>query len=403
MSNFRQFVKINPGNAKCTLSKIRKMRSAAKTPFLCVLLFIYLTVNANDGTFRANGNQLIPMYETDVSVQKEVLTIRRINARQAQVVVYYEFFNPKEAKELEVGFEAYSPSGDVDMTPGASQPYITKFTVDLNGGMVPYKVIKVRDSLYYRNGKYKSMSVAAVKKELSESDYPDFFYVYHFRAFFKHGLNMIRHSYIVDLSNSVFEFYSLDYVLTAAKRWANRQIDDFTLQIDMGEFQDVCVDNDFFGNVSEWKTDNAAKSLQTNARGGEGGNSDTCEFFIREGMIVFTKKNFKPAGELHLRSFNNYYFSDRKEDDGDTDKPAVFDWKKTHLPFSIDDQDGIPPPADEFSRKVLRNLPFARRGYVFKSPELQDYFKRQKWYWPDPAYIPVAALLTRKEQEWLKK
>jgi hypothetical protein len=75
----------------------------------------------------------------------------------------------------------------------------------------------------------------------------------------------------------------------------------------------------------------------------------------------------------------------------------------SYLPFSIDNQDGIPPPADEFSKKVLRNLPFARRGYVFKSPELKAYFERQKWYWPDPAYQPAADLLTRKEQEWLKK
>jgi YARHG domain len=199
---------------------------------------------------------------------------------------------------------------------------------------------------------------------------------------------------------------SIETVLTAAKRWANRQIDDFTLQIDTGEYQDICIGNNFFGNVSEWKTDSAVKCLQSSSSGGEGGNIDTCEFFIRKGMIVFTKKDFKPAGELHFRSFNNYYFRSRAEDEGDdedTDKPSVFDWKKSHLPFSIDNQDAIPPPADEFSKKVLRNLPFARRGYVFKSPELQAYFERQKWYWPDSGYIPATDSLSRKEQEWLKK
>jgi hypothetical protein len=61
-------------------------------------LFTY----ANDGAYRVNGNQLIPMYETDISVKKEILSIRRLNDKQAEVDVYYEFLNPKEAKYLEV-------------------------------------------------------------------------------------------------------------------------------------------------------------------------------------------------------------------------------------------------------------------------------------------------------------
>jgi hypothetical protein len=314
------------------------MRSVAKTIILFVLLFGSSHSHANDGAFRATGNQLIPMYETDISVQKEVLTIRRINDKQVQILVYYEFFNPKDEKELEVGFEAYSPAGDVNPHPvGGEQPYITKFTVNLNGMAVPYKVAIVSDSLYYRNGKYKAISVASAEKRLGESDEADFYYVYHFRSVFKHGLNILRHSYILDLSNSVIEHYSLDYVLTAAKRWANRQIDDFTLQIDMGEFQDIYIENSFFRNVSEWKTDSAVKSLQLKASGAGGKTIDTAEFFIRKGMIVFEKKSFKPAGDLHFLSFNNYYFGDQDENPGDADKKPVFNWKKSYLPVNSGD------------------------------------------------------------------
>ena len=75
-------------------------------------------------------------------------------------------------------------------------------------------------------------------------------------------------------------------------------------------------------------------------------------------------------------------------------------WWRT---FSIDCQDGILPPANELSKKILRNLPFARRGYVFKSPDLTAYYKKQPWYVPDPAYVPVMNELTKKEQEWLVK
>ena len=72
-------------------------------------------------------------------------------------------------------------------------------------------------------------------------------------------------------------------------------------------------------------------------------------------------KGLAADGELHFRSFGNYCFSDRGEDDRDEGKSPVFDWKRSYLPFSIDNQDGISPPADEFSKNVLRNLPFARR------------------------------------------
>src|SRR5450755_3593936 len=207
----------------------------------------FLFCHANDGAFRVNGNQLIPMYETDISVKKEILTIKGIGSGQASVDVYYEFFNPKEAKELEVGFEAFTPYGDVDTKPvDGEHPYITNFSVSMNGLSIPYKVAIVSDSLYFRNGKYKTIPMAEVLKESEDIDVPNFFYVYHFRILFKKGMNIIHHTYVVDLSSSIEELYSFKYVLTAAGRWANRQIDDFTLNIDMGDFQDLSIDNTFF-------------------------------------------------------------------------------------------------------------------------------------------------------------
>jgi len=374
-----------------------------------IILCLPFLSHANDGAFRAQGNQLIPMYETDISVKKEVLTIRRINPTQARIEVYYEFFNPKEPKALEVGFEAFSPSGDIARPVGKDgQPYITHFTVSLNGEAIPYKVSIVHDKLYYRNGQYKAMTLAEAKKVNDENDYVDFFYVYHFRSVFQHGLNTIRHVYIVDLSSSVIEKYDLNYVLTAARRWANKQIDDFTLQIDMGEFQDISIGNTFFGNVSEWKTDSATKSLQLKGRDENGKGTDISEFFIRKGMIVFTQKDFKPRGELHIHSFNNYYYTSAENANtnanGSEDKYSEkFDSKKDRLPFSIELQTDILPPADELSRKILHNLPFARRGYLFKSPEIAAYYEKQKWYLPDPAYTPVLSGLTKEEQDWLTK
>ena len=76
---------------------------------LIVSLFSVTLAYANDGAFYAEGNHLIPIVETDIRVQKEVLTLNRVDDR-IEVTVYYEFFNPVAEKEVLVGFEAEKPS-----------------------------------------------------------------------------------------------------------------------------------------------------------------------------------------------------------------------------------------------------------------------------------------------------
>ncbi len=375
------------------------------TALILPYLLLHATLSfANDGTFRVNGNQLIPMYETDISVQKEILTIRRISPTQAQITVYYEFFNPKQEKTVEVGFEAFSPSGDADHSPDESgQPFISHFTVNLNGAPVPWKVVIVKDSSYYRNGKFKALTAARAAKGSEDEEVADFFYVYHFRSIFKTGVNILKHTYVVDLSSSVIESYSLDYVLTAAKRWANRQIDDFTLQLDMGDYQDLSIPAYFFQHASEWTMTGIGRSIDRQAVTGGAKEPAASEFFVHTGMLVFKKVNFRPAGELSLSAWNSYYYYTKTLDNHKGDGPFKFDYRLDELPFSVDADFNPGNAADEPSRKIVRNLPFARRGYIFKSPEIQAYYARQPWYIPDPSYAPVEATLTKKEQEDLGK
>jgi hypothetical protein len=371
--------------------------------FLLILTLSAFLCQANDGAFLTNGNQLIPMYETDISVQKEILTIRRIGPKQAQITVYYEFFNPKQEKTMEVGFEAFSPSGDTDHSPDKDgQPHIFHFTVNLNGAAVPWQVAIVKDKSYYREGRYKAMTLARAEKESNENDYVDFFYVYHFRALFHKGVNILQHTYVVDLSSSVDEAYSLQYVLTAAKRWANRQIDDFTLQIDMGDYQDLSIPATFFQHGSEWTMTGPGKQIERKPQHSDDKEPKVAQFFIHHGTLVFRKSNFRPAGELNLSAMNYYYYYTLTVDKHKGEGPFKFDYRLDDLAFSV--EEGWPGDAvDELSKKILHNLPFARRGYIFKIPEIQAYYTSQPWYIPNPSYTPVVSQLTRKEQEQLNK
>ena len=336
------------------------------------------------------------MYETDISVKKEILTIKRFDARHAIIDVYYEFFNPKENKDIEVGFEAYSPMGDADPHPvNGHHPYITRFSVLMNGKNIDYKVAIVGDSVYFKNGIYKTRTKEEIWKQ-REDDYVDYFYVYHFRAPFRKGLNIIHHIYIVELSNSVEEEYSLNYVLTAAGRWANHQIDDFTLNIDMGEFQDLSISPDFFRNAEDWKIEGRGKQIIRKSTDTTY-QKDMPEFFLQKGVLSFQKKNFKPTGEFNMYSFNYYSLRETTNSDGH----EGFNSKVDKLPFSIEVQDQISQPIDSLSKTILKNLPYARRGYAFKSPELRSFYLRQLWYQADPAFVPDMNLLTEKEKIWL--
>ena len=69
--------------------------------FYLLSVFIFLITGhsfANDGSFFMRGNQLIPLVESDISIQKEVLIVKRIEDDYVQITVAYVFYNPKEAK-----------------------------------------------------------------------------------------------------------------------------------------------------------------------------------------------------------------------------------------------------------------------------------------------------------------
>jgi hypothetical protein len=50
-------------------------------------------VYGNDGAFYAKGNQLVPIRESDISVKKEILSVKKVRNDYFEITVYYEFCN----------------------------------------------------------------------------------------------------------------------------------------------------------------------------------------------------------------------------------------------------------------------------------------------------------------------
>ncbi len=358
---------------------------------LLFLLSIVLTANAfaNDGAFFASGNQLIPIEESDIEISKEILTIERVGD-YLHVTVDYTFVNNAEAKELLVGFEAKSPGGDVDGTPIDGQhPYMKNFSVLVNDQMLPYEVSLVNTETYFVNNSMASLSEEEAMGDNFDVNNPNFYYVYHFNVRFEPGVNKIIHKYQYRISGSVEMDFEFDYILTAANRWANKQIDDFTLILDLGNYSEYYVSRNFFSSFENWK----------NGIFLEGDNlpymfEDTAPMYVlsKEGIPTFHQTNFHPEDELRVFAPHQHYVL----------MAESFDYKELELPYSSGSVSNLVTTTDEVSYKILRNLPYARRGYVFKTKSIQKYYEKMPWYQPDPKYVAKPELLTEEEQEWLK-
>jgi len=308
-----------------------------------LLLFILITITlySNDGAYTLSGNQLVPINESNISVKKEILTITRLDKGILDVKVEYTFFNPNKEKTIVVGFEAAEPEGDVETEPiNGGHPYMKSFSVVMNGKKLDFKI----------NDNVKKENIA---------------YVYYFNAPFKRGVNKVIHHYTFEHSSGAGLAYEFDYVLSAASRWAGEVIEDFTLIIDNGDKSEFQIVKSFFKNANEWKVD----GLMVDCFSDFYNKKPALQFYIRKSPIVFKKKNFKIEGELYLISEL---------------------YSKKEFPSKI-------------VLKILRNLPYAKRGYVFKSHELNSFFMAQPWYKKRPQYKAKYETLEKNEQEWINK
>lgn len=366
-------------------------------PILSVLVST-LNLSANDGGFFIDGNQLIPIHETSITVKKEMLKIirSRENPDQVNVSVYYEFYNPDDAKTMTVGFEAASPSGDANIAPNnGEQPYLHNFTVEMNGKRLPYRVAIVNDSTYRTQGIYNTLTEKEIRESIWDG-WADFMYVYNFQADFRKGLNVVKHTYICDLSTFVMSNYEFGYQLSPALRWANKQIDDFTLHIDMGDDQLIYIPKTFYDNIDEWTFTGLGKMNDASNPYGyipeDKGGSGFGKFYIKNGYLIFQKRNFRPKGELQISSPRVFFMEQFDYKRGTELLPAI----------SLYSAPEYLKVADTMSRRILRNIPFAARGYIFSTPEIQQYFESQIWYFPNAEYKTDVSGLSKEEQDWVR-
>lgn len=326
-----------------------------KYSFILLLIFGGYTCFGNDGVFYSRGNTLIPLNETTIQLKKEVLNLT-LGQYVMQVDIYFEFFNPGEEKELLVGFVT-PPADGVDIgEKEQAHPEIREFGVMVDNELLPYKITRLKKSGF--------------KLAAKTADGDDF--VYHFTVKFRKGITVIRHSYQYLGGHFSDGSGKYDYRLSTGATWANKAIEDFELNITMGQDVLFSVPASFNAEKAGWNVVGIGKINPADG-------NDNQTVFIRTGCLQFRQKHFVPATDLSINTFARYHeylFWCAQGVKNDFEEISDF--------FDIDvARDRIPQFSNEQLR-LFRNLHYARQGYDFKDTALKRSFSKYVWYIPDP-------------------
>lgn len=336
------------------------------------MLFFAITflqqVSANDGVFYSTGNTLVPLKETTIRLKKEILNLER-KGDWMQVDIYFEFFNPGVERELTVGFVTPPAVGDVP-DEEAKHPFIKDFMVMVGDKLLPYKIAKMEETGFKVNSK------------IAEG----YDFVYHFTVRFGKGVTIIRHSYLYKGGGSVEAKQDFDYRLTTGTTWANSAIEDFELNINMGDDSYFAVPAGFGGAPVNWIVagiGRLSKAMQYNPYGEENEGSSLKMACLRKGKLQLRIANFKPQRDLSLIIFqlhNEVNLWCEKSIKNDFANVMELVWGDTI-------QVAVSKLTDNELR-LYRNLNYARMGYDFKDETLKKAFSKYNWYIPDPGLKP---------------
>jgi hypothetical protein len=330
--------------------------------------FILITTKlwADDGVFYSNGSTLLPLKETVIRMKREILNLTHYTGGM-QVDIYFEFFNPGNERELTVGF--VTPPADGDVTDEeVKHPFIDNFMVMINDSLLPYKIVRLEKSGF----------------KLSDSIANGNDFVYYFKTVFKPGVTVIRHSYNYEGGGSVETMGEYFYRLTTGAGWAGGVIEDFELNINMGNDCCFSVPSSFNKVSTPWlvagigrvdKPIDASNEFQF-------GSSSIRMVYIKQGYLQARIKNFKPLSDLLIMEYlpwiETRYWTPKTEDNDFLGLNEIF--------YNRDSTGHLLSRLSDARLRLYKNLNYARSGYVFKDSWLKQQFSKYFWYIPDPSF-----------------
>ena len=329
---------------------------------LLVLYFLIFSgfLLANDGAYFSGGGTIYPVKESNISMEKEVLSFQVID-EQCYVTIHFEFLNPgKDTKKLLVGFQAPQAVGDVTEDE-IKYPQIFDFMVSQNQTLLPYQL---------KTAACEDCELSD-KQTITNHQAGSSVFVYLFEIEFKPGITNIDHSYRFKAGSAVMTDQIYDYILKTGAKWAGGKIKDLTVTIDMGE-NTYFYTSDIFGKEASWNILGIGKVTSYVYNNFE---VDCKMIRILSGSMQISVQNWNPVQNLQFGVINRDCY------DFECENHPISRVMRAVNTLRLDLEE---TPYSKEELKWIRNTFFAQLGYQFSDKDLDSYFRSFEWYIPNP-------------------
>lgn len=361
---------------------------------LLAILFCLLSIFtfANDWEFGSEGEHIIPLKGSNMSIKKEKITLK-LTPDGMLVNVKFTFDNPTAENKIvgfvtpESGNGGYYEEENVTRKPEPLN--IKNFKTTVNGKEVKSNV-ELLSKLLSRGVLDNNIVTEYVKAEKEKEFYN---YVYYFNADFKQGENVVEHSYFYTGSYGVYE-RDFEYVVTTISKWKNKTVEDFEIEVYPGNYF-VKLPYSFWTNTKKINWEVVGKGKMVTIAPTKKSNDEDATGLERYGIIYlklnngfvrYKTKNFSPNQDFYMTRMDNILGFDYEFPEGKIQGYKFKDDYFTTLRETIyDDYPNIVSSLKDLKDKdldIIRNYPYAFAGYDFAKKDLKDYFSQFIWYTP---------------------
>ena len=357
---------------------------------LLAILFCFLSIFtfANDWEFGSEGEHIIPLKGSNVSIKKEKITLK-LTPDGMLVNVKFTFDSPNAENKIigfvtpESGNGGYYEEENVIRKPEPLK--IKNFKTTVNGKEVKSNVELLSKLLS------KGVLDNNVIKEFTEKEKNLYNYVYYFNADFKQGANIVEHSYYYTGSYGVYE-RDFSYVVTTISKWKNKTVEDFEIEV-YPESYFVKLPYSFWKDnkkinweiVGKGKIVTIAPTKPVNDEDANGIEKFGIVYLkLDNGFVRYKTKNFSPTDDFYMVRIDNILGFDYEFPEG---KVQGYKFKDDYFGFintvRYYEYPSIIDTLKKFNEKeldIIRNYPYALAGYDFARKDLKDYFSQFIWY-----------------------
>ena len=360
---------------------------------LLTILFCLLSIFtfANDWEFGSEGEHIIPLKGSNMSIKKEKITLK-LTPDGMLVNVKFTFDNPTAENKI-VGFVT-PESGNGEEEDETTKPKrkaeplkIKNFKTTVNGKEVKSNVELLSKLLS------KGVLDNNIIKEYTEKEKTFYNYVYSFNADFKQGENVVEHSYFYTGSYGVYE-RDFEYVVTTISKWKNQTVEDFEIEIQPGTYfvrlpytfwkDNKKIDWEIVGKGKMVTIAPTKKSNDEDATGLE--RYGIIYLKLNDGFVRYKTKNFSPNQDFYMTRMDNILGFEYGYPEG---KVQGYKFKDKYFEIlrevAYSNHSEIVDSLKNLSDKdldIVRNYPYALAGYDFARKDLKSYFSQFIWYSP---------------------